>query len=208
MASFFFQSGEQVDADDSLVVSRQQSASVASHPIESGSQLGDHVSPEPERVTLDLIFTPQAAGRERVFPPPGETRPDTAVTRLMTAARNGEVLKSVIFANEWWDEVAILSARPNRAFQDGDSRPLQVELQRLRVAEARTVAVERVRRTKRRPSTAVKPKANLMEVGAQPTTPVGVFEDQLGLELFKISRAVDLATPDSSPFPGGGTSDW
>ena len=171
MASFFFVSGEQVDADDSLAISPVQSASVASHPIESGSQLGDHITPEPERVTLDLIFTPHAAGRERVFPPPGETRPDTAVTRLMTAARNGEVLKSVIFANEWWDDVAILSVRPNRTFKDGDGRQLQVELQRLRVAEAKTVEVARVRK-RRKPSAAVRPRASDRDLGSQPAGPM------------------------------------
>ena len=190
MASFFFQSGEQVDADDSLVVNIQQSATVASHPIESGSKLGDHISPEPSRVVLDLIFTPDAAGRERVFPAPGATRPDTAVSRLQAASRVGEVLKSVLFANQWWDDVALVNVAPSQTFTDGDGRKVQVELQRMTVVEARTITVARVRK-KRTPARSIKAKARMTDLGSQPADPVGVFQDQLGIEFFRIDQAVN-----------------
>lgn len=179
MASFFFKTGEQVDADDAIVADPQYTAEVAAHPIESGSQLGDHISPAPPQVSLDLVFTPDAAGRERVFPAPGATRPDTAVARLAAACRSGEVLATVIFANLVWDDVALVSVRPSRNSRSGDGREVQVVLQQLRVAEARTVTVGRVRRVKRRPSSAVKARAAAADRGSIPSTEVMTRDAQL-----------------------------
>ena len=134
--------GSIVQADTILQWTPTTTVTATTSPVEDGTQIADNLTVEPRTFTASLMF---ASNGEPGLQPFGVDRPDKAVTILQDAMASRKACR-VVIEGRVYDPAAITSlvVQRNNAF---DSRTIDIQVQEIRIVQARRVRVAaRVRR--------------------------------------------------------------
>lgn len=132
------QDGTQIIPDILETATHTSTAEATDHPVEDGSALSDNIVRKPRTVSMALVFSPFPV-RTETLSPTGISRPDQAFDALAGAMERRERVYAVI-DGKFYTPAAITSLTMPRAFTDGSSRTINVELKEILTAYARTVA--------------------------------------------------------------------
>ncbi len=133
------ENGTQIIPDTLLTATHTASADATDHPVEDGSALSDNIVRKPRTVSLTLVFSPFNAGTDTLSPASSISRPDQAFDALSGAMDRRERVYALV-DNRFYTPAAITSLSMPRAFEDGTSRTITLELKEILTAYARTVA--------------------------------------------------------------------
>lgn len=134
--------GAVVQADTILQWTPTGAATVTTSPVEDGTQISDNIVVEPKTFSASLMFS--AIG-EPGLQPTGTDRPEKVVT-ILEDARIAKRACRVVIEGRVYDPAVITSCvvQRNNAF---DSRTIDIQVQEIRIVQARRVRVSaRVRR--------------------------------------------------------------
>jgi hypothetical protein len=132
------QDGTQIIPDTLDTATHTVTAEATDHPVEDGSALSDNIVRKPRTVSMVLTFSPFPV-RTDTLTPAGDSRPDQAFDALAGAMERRERVYAMI-DGKFYTPAAITSLTMPRAFTDGSSRTINLELKEILTAYARTAA--------------------------------------------------------------------
>lgn len=171
-----------------LSETHQWDVAVTSHPVETGSEVSDHIQPQPRTVTitsreseapLNIIDVRRNGGRNRVDDAKvfltelyRSRRPVLLTTRLHTYPR-----------------MVATSITQSSSAGDGKSMPWSVTFKEIEIADSQSIQLAAL--AKKEPPPAKGPASKTVEAGKKPPNPTTAPEtEKAGSELYKLGKAL------------------
>lgn len=133
-----FPDASTLSIDAVIVQTHQRASDISKHKVEVGSDIADHIKPQPKTLTLSGIQSATPIVPEGVEPDPDRTR--QAYDRLEAAHKNSELI-SVSTALDSYENMAITSLTYPREARTGSALIFSLDLEEVRFATAQTAKV-------------------------------------------------------------------
>jgi hypothetical protein len=135
---FILASGQIITPDTCTAMQHSGQAEATMHPVDDGSSIADHVIRRPQQLSLTTVWTPRPPDGD--YLPAGVHRGQDAFDILIEALQRRQPIR-IEMDGLTYDPMVLTSIQMPRAFDDGDSRTINVEAVQIQIVSGQTVKV-------------------------------------------------------------------
>lgn len=136
---FILASGQIITPDTCTSQQHSGQAEATMHPVDDGSSIADHVIRRPNQLSFTTVWTPRPPDED--YLPAGNHRGQDAFDILIEALQRRQAIR-IEADGITYDPMVLTSVQMPRAFEDGDSRTIQIEAVEIQIVSGQTVKVQ------------------------------------------------------------------